>query len=339
MNGSAFVQYPAVCLSDTRELLPIGEATVQDGTSIDQHGDPELMADFAAQYLAAHRAVMPTGRLPISVTEVMPALHLLVMAAELAMKADLIRSEKHPGKQHPLADLYGALENDHRQEAEDRFARCEPNVRLKSVGVALPTILEVLGIYDESYGGASSVYLDTRYYAEPTTLFRESSGLHRANLVKGNTPYPIFLPHVSASLIETFWFFDGAARLQRLGGNVVRGARASVDDNHGGWGLVPSSLGLVVLQVRQEARMGDGQAELPGFRRWKESRQPGFSTSWMCGGSELLFYWADESTSADPTMNIDGIDCRIWRDERLGMDSRDLYRLADALDAGQLTAL
>ena len=339
MNGSAFVQYPAVCLSDTREVLPIREGTVQDGTSIDQHGDPELMANFAAQYLSAHRAVMPTGRLPMSVMEVMPALHLLVMAAELAMKAHLIRSEKHPGKRHPLADLYGALDDDHRQEAEDRFARCEPNVRLKSAGVPLPTILEVLGTYDKSYGGASSVYLDTRYYAEPTTIFRESSGLHRASLVKGNTPYPLFLPHVSASLIETFWFFDGAARLQRLGGEVVPGARASVDDSHGDWGLVPSSLGLVVVQVRQKARMDDGQAELPEFRRWKESRPPGFSTSWMYGGSELLFYWADESTPADSTMKIGGIECRIWCDERLGMHSRDLYQLADTLDAGRLTTL
>ena len=339
MNGSADVQYPAVCLSHTREVLPTREGTVQDGTSIGQHGDPELMASFAAQYLSAHRAVMPTGRLPMSVMEVMPALHLLVMAAELAMKADLMRSEKHPGKRHPLAVLYGELDDDHRQEAEDRFARCEPNVRLKSADVSLPTILEVLGTYDKSYGGASSVYLDTRYYAEPTKMFSELSGLHRANLVKSNTPYPIFLPHVSASLIETFWFFDGAARLHRLGGKVLQGARAPVDDNHGDWGLVPSSLGLVVVQVRQKARMGDGQAELPEFRCWKVSRSPGFSTSWMYGGSELLFYRADESTPADSMIKIDGIECRIWCDERLGMHSRDLYQLADALDAGRLTAL
>ena len=93
------------------------------------------------------------------------------------------------------------------------------------------------------------------------------------------------------------------------------------------------------MQVRQKARMGDGQAELPEFRRWKESRPPGFSTSWMYGGSELLFYWADESTPADSKMKIDGIECRIWCDERLGTHSRDLYQLADALDAGRLTIL
>ena len=117
------------------------------------------------------------------------------------------------------------------------------------------------------------------------------------------------------------------------------GARASVDDNHGDWRLVPSSLGLVVVQVRQKARMGDGQAELPEYRRWKESRSPGFSTSWMYGGSGLLFYRADKSTPVDSTMKIDGIECRIWCDERLGMHSRDLYQLADALDAGRLTTL
>ena len=332
----ASVQYAGVCVSDSREVLPKREGTIQDGTVVDQYGDPELMASFAEHYLAAFRAVMPSGRLPQSLVEMMPALHLLVMAIELVMKADLMRSEIEPGNVHALERLYTELEAPHRREAEDRFSRCEPNAKLVSVGEATPSVESVLGVYDQSYGGASKVYMDTRYYAEPTTRFRTSTGLHGANLVKGNTPYPIFLPHLADSLIETFRFFDGAARLERRGADAAAGTRAEVKDNHGGWGLVPASLGLVVVQVPQGARLGTGQGELPAYERWKRRRPAGYSTSWMYGGSELLFYRAGGNTPGESVTSIDGLDCRIWRGARLGMHSRDLYGLANAIDAGGL---
>ena len=333
----ATVQYPAVCLTDTREVLPLREGSIQDGTVVDQHGDPDLMASFAEHYLSAYRTVIPSGRPPMSVVEMMPALHLLVMAVELVMKADLMRSEKGADNRHSLKRLYEALDDPHREDAEDRFARCEPNARLKSVAEAAPSVSDVLTVYDQSYGGASKVYMDTRYYAEPTTKFGKSSGLHGASLVKGNTPFPIFLPHVVKSLIEMFRFFDGAARLQRLGGELALGTRAAVKNNHGDWGLVPGSLGLVVVQVPQKAWMDARHNELPEFRRWKRSRPPGFLTSWMYGGSTLLFYRADKDTPPDSETNIDGIDCRIWRDESLGTHSRDLYRLANALESGRIS--
>ena len=57
----------------------------------------------------------------------------------------------------------------------------------------------------------------------------------------------------------------------------------------------------------------------------------------MYGGSILLFYRGGEGTPPDSEMNIDGIDCRIWRNDHLGMHSRDLYLLADALDAGSIS--
>lgn len=330
----ATVQYPAVCLTDTREVLPSQEGTIQDGTVVDQHGSPELMARFAERYLAAYGAVMPSGRPPRSVVEIMPALHLLVMAAELVMKADLMRSMKDPGKHHSLTCLYETLDDAHRQEADSRFARCEPNARLELVGEPIATVADVLTIYDDSYGGASKVYMDTRYYAEPTTKFGQSTGLHGENLLKSQTPYPIFFPYVVESLIETFRFFDGAARLQRLGGQVTPGIRATLKNNHGDWSLVPGSLGLVVVQVGQEAWMDAHHEELPEFRRWRQSRPPGFSTSWMYGGSRLLFYRAGRDAPPDSERNIDGIVCRIWRDQGLGMHSRDLYQLANALESG-----
>ena len=48
----------------------------------------------------------------------------------------------------------------------------------------------------------------------------------------------------------------------------------------------------------------------------------------------LLFYDANESTPADSNMDIDGIECAIWRHDRLGTHPRDLYRLADRLEGG-----
>lgn len=333
----ASVHYPAVCLSDTREVLPIREGTIQDGTVVDQHGDPELMAGFAQHYLSAYRAAMPSGRPPRSVVEIMPALHLLVMATELVIKADLMRSGKDAGNHHSLKDLYEALDDTHRQEADDRFARCEPNARLKMVGEPTLAVSDVLAVYDKSYGGASKVYLDTRYYAEPTSKFKKSTGLHRANLLKASTPYPIFLPHVVDHLIATFRFFDGAARLQRLGGQVRRGARDATENNHGNWGLVPSSLDVVVVQVAQHAWMDAQGEELPEFGRWRRSRPPSFSTAWMYGGSRLLFYRADQHTPPDSEADIDGMPCRIWRDRSLGMHSRDLYQLADVLESGAMS--
>ena len=286
------VQYPGVYLPGTQLVVPIHEGTIADGSMVDQHGDPELMMSFAEQYFSGYRALMPTGRLPISVVEVMPALHLLVVAAELAMKADLMRSDKHT-EGHSLKDLFKSLDGSHRGEARRRFASCEPNERLRSVGEPPQPISGVLAAYGASYGGGSQVYLDTRYYAEPTTKLRKSPG---GNLLKADTPYPIFLPYAVEVLIETFRFFDGAARLARLGAKVARGARTDVDNNHGDWGLVPSSLGLIVVQVPQNARLDARHDELAEFRRWKEARPPGFSVSWMYGGSELLFYRLDKGT-------------------------------------------
>ena len=77
--------------------------------------------------------------------------------------------------------------------------------------------------------------------------------------------------------------------------------------------------------------------EIPEFRRWRQSRPPGLSTSWMYGGSRLLFYRADQDTPPDSERSIDGIPCRIWRDKGLGMHSRDLYRLADVLESSLMS--
>ena len=176
------LQYSAVWNEDTGHVLPIHEGTIQDGTYIDLEGNAELMAEFAKQYLSGYRSNMPTGGLPTSVVEVMPALHLLLIAAELALKADLIRSNLKPGKRHTLKYLYSRLEGSHREAIDELFAECDPVVRLNAAEMAPPSVVDTMAVYDRSYGGRSNVYLDSRYYAEP--------GL---SMFKSQTPLPSLL--------------------------------------------------------------------------------------------------------------------------------------------------
>ena len=199
-NRFTDIQYPAVLLEDSGDVLPTQEGTIQDGTYIDRQGNPELMAEFAQQYLSAYRTTMPTGRPPRTVVEVMPALQMLLIAAELAMKADLIRSGKKAGNSHALSDIHRKLDDGHRGTVDDMFARCAPANRLKAAGATPPSVLDVLAVYDRSYGGRSKVYLDTRYYAEPGAVSAQVE-----------YPYPVFLPHVVEAMLEGFRHFDGAA--------------------------------------------------------------------------------------------------------------------------------
>ena len=187
-------------------------------------------------------------------------------------------------------------------------------------------------LYDKTYGGDSSVYIDSRYYAEPTTKFDSSSNLHGANLVKADNPYPVFLPEIVRTLIETYRYFSGHERLRRLGGDVQYRAREPGNDNHGDWGLVPSSLNLVVLSVPQRAGKSAEDDKLKAFKKLL-SKDP-FHADWMYGGSTLLFYDAGEQDYIDGHGELNGVECRVWRHKRLGMHARDLYRLANVLESG-----
>ena len=100
--------------------------------------------------------------------------------------------------------------------------------------------------------------MDTRCFAEPTTMLREPS-LKGGNLVK-DTPYPIFLPVVVQTMLDVYAFFSGAERLKRLGADVSHGSRDSGNDQHGDWGLVPASVGLVVIRVAQHVAWDEHHA-------------------------------------------------------------------------------
>ena len=180
----------------------------------------------------------------------------------------------------------------------------------------------------------------TSVTAEPTTKLHGGS-----NLVKGHTPYPIFLPDVARALIDTYRYYSGSERLRRLGADLLEGVRDSGNDNHGHWGLVPSSLGLVVVSVPQRAGMDAKGEDLKLCKGFKKSHPTGFTADWMYGGNTLLLYWDVGQGFPDGETLIDGLECRVWSKGRMGFHSRELNRLAEALEAasngmdrfGQLT--
>ena len=268
INGrvAMFLQYPAVSVSapGSNVLFPVHEGRLSGGLCIDRHGDPDLMAAFSAEYLKQYRAIVPKGRLPQSMVEMMPPLLLLLNAAELALKADLIRSEKLIVG-HGLQDRYGELEDEHRDEVDRRFADAALNAPINALGADRPTVESVLRVYGQSFG--STVYMDTRYFAEPTTMLREPS-LKGGNLVK-DTPYPIFLPVVVQTMLDVYAFFSGAERLKRCGGaDVSHGSRDPGNDQHAGSsGLVPASVGLVVIRVAQHVAWDEHHAGPRGIQQ------------------------------------------------------------------------
>ena len=327
--GRTFLNYPGVLIPGQNVLHPAHEGRLSTGHAIDRYGDPDLMAEFAVEYLKQYRAIVPKGRLPHTVSEMMPALNLLVNAAEIAMKADLIRSGNDNGG-HSLPTLYRRVDCKHREEIERRFAEAPTNGNLRILGSEPPTVESVLSTYEHGFGW-SSVYQDTRYYAEPTTRVK-SKDVKGGNLVK-STPYPIFLPIVVQTIIDVYGYFSGAERLKRLGAEVGYGSRDPGKDQHGDWGLVPSSVGLVVLRVAQfvaRAKSGELREE---FLQFKEERRPLYCTSWMYGGNVLLFYRVGREHPEDGVTVIDGLKCKVWYAGSLGMHPRDLFLLADILEA------
>ena len=116
------MDYPGVLIPGQNVLYPAHEGKLSTGHAIDRYGDPDLMAEFAVEYLKQYWAIVPKGRLPHSVSEMMPALNLLVNAAELAIKADLIRSG-NDSDGHSLLTLYRRVDCKHREEIEPAFRR------------------------------------------------------------------------------------------------------------------------------------------------------------------------------------------------------------------------
>ena len=163
-------------------------------------------------------------------------------------------------------------------------------------------------------------------------MFHKASDLRGANLVKGNTPYPVFLPYLVRSLIDAYGFFSGPERLKRLGARLSEDGGEPGSDNHGKWGLTPSSLGLVVLVVSQSNGKGLDGNEVELFTEFKGLHPTNFTVDWMYGGNTILFYRDGGQVFPGGPRVIDGLECRVWSRGRLGLHQRDLHLLANALD-------
>ena len=129
-RGAPSMDYPGVLIPGQNVLYPAHEGKLSTGHAIDRYGDPDLMAEFAVEYLKQYCAIVPKGRLPETLSEMMPALNLLVNAVELAIKADLIRSG-NDSDGHSLPTLYRRVDCKHREEIERRFAEAPPNDNLR----------------------------------------------------------------------------------------------------------------------------------------------------------------------------------------------------------------
>ena len=332
-NRKAFVDYDFAQSDGQGVLWPMHEPRIQTGTGVDQYGDPDLMADFAKEYLKQHWVLMQPGQLPPTLVEVMPALLLLVTAAELAMKAFALRSKGEQPRSHDLVELYGKLDFKHQAAIESRFGKCKIVEGLTSTGINAPKIQNVLGRYADIYGGKRGVYQEAKFYAEPTTMLPEGSNLRGANLIKGNTPYPTFMPYLVEAIVDCYYHFSGLQRLRRRGAEIHERGHASETLGHGDWVLKPSSLGLAVVVVSQGESKDSSYNDLPSFASLKSLHPTGFQADWMYGGSTLLFYDATGLDPRDGTEKIAGVVCRVISEEQVRMHARDLDRLADRLEA------
>ena len=330
----AFVDYNFVHSGDQGILWPMHEARIQTGRGVDRYGDPDLMADFAKEYLKQHRVLLQPERLPQTLVEVMPSLLLLVTAVELALKAFALRSKGAPPRTHDLVELYDDhLDSEHKDAIEARFGRCELVAGLASLGVDAPHIQHILGTYADIYGGKRGAYQEAKFYAEPTTMLPEASGLRGANLIKGNTPYPTFMPYLAEAIVGCYYHFSGLERLRRRGAEVYERGPGSASYGHGDWALRPWSLGLSVIMVSQQESKDHNHNPIPAFANFKDRHPTGLQADWSYGGSTLLFYDATGSQPRDGIETISDIECRVISEEAVGMHARDLDRLADTLEA------
>ena len=292
-----------------------------------------LMTEFAKEYLKQHRVLLQQGQLPQTLVEVMPSLLLLVTAAELAMKAFTLRSKGEQPRTHDPVEIYDGLDSEHRAAIKSRFDRCQLVVGLTSIGGDAPNIQHILGTYADIYGGKRGAYQEAKFYAEPTTMLPEASDLRGANLVKGNTPYPTFMPYLVEAIVECYYHFSGLERLRRRGAEINQRGPGSATHGHGDWALRPSSLGLAVIDVSQQVSKDSNHNDLTSFASFKSRHQTGFQADWMYGGSTLLFYDATGSQPRDGIEIIADIECRVISEEQVRMHARDLDRLADRLEA------
>ena len=324
-TASSSLAYEAVSDSIGTALYPVCEGTLHDGGHPKDIGDPDRMAVVAGEYLKAYRTIVPKDGLPKSVSEMMPAVHVLVVAAELALKAYLIRSEKESPRRlkgHSLGHLYRLLEDSHRLEIEKRFHAAPLNFNLRRLGINPQPVESLLQRYD-----GESAYTATKYLGETT--------LKKNRKLPASIVFPNFLPDTVQIMLEVYYFCSGVERLRRLGAIVDAVVREPSGHYHGYWNFVPASVGLTVIRASAQTIRDERGKPSRTFDRFKETHPPGYCTSWKqggYGGGVLLFYRSDSVTPPGGEVEIDGLGYEIVHTSGIEIHSRDLYLLANALE-------
>ena len=90
---------------------------------------------------------------------------------------------------------------------------------------------------------------------------------------------------------------------------------------------------MVVVSVSQSAGKDAKDESLKAYEGFKKSHPTDFTADWMYGGNTLLFYRVGGQGFLDGETLIDGLECTVWSKGRMGLHSRELNRLVDALEA------
>ena len=326
------IGYRAVSRTGENILFPVDEGEIRDGALRGKYGDPDLMIEFALEYFNQYQITMPKMRLPRRLSEIMPALLLLVVSVELAIKAYFLRSETKNFPHHDLGKLYEELESEHRRCIEQKFLDSTMVQNITKLGVGAPAIKTILKGYSQSCYTQRGIYMDAKYYAESTATLPKDSQLRGTSFGAG-TPYPIFLPVIAEILISTYEFYSGNVRLKRMGAKI----RKDINRNligHRDWKLIPISLGLVVVEVAYKAGKDSKGVDSKAFKDFKRLYPTKFIIDWMRGGGySFLFYEGADADIRDGKSTVEGLEFQVRRNTGINLHKRDLYLLADAIEA------
>ena len=334
LRTDVILQYYGVA-KEGEEAIPLAEGRVTDASVVDQYGDYDLMAQQAESYLLAYYRCLPS-QTPQKLSEVLPSTLLVYTATELALKAHIhrygIKIEDLPaGERHRLTTLFDLLPDPRKAAIQEAFESTPANQRVKKLGEPIVQVENVLAQHGETYSAA-------RYdLSEPTRLRRDD--LRNANIVR-SAPYPIFLPDVAAAILKAYLENTGIRRLHQAGANLVcydSKKQAPIRDDWyetpstlkeaENWpsparrlAIVPSSLGLTVLDVDENCGTQQFQAEHP----------PLLALSGWLGGRKHLYY-RDTETRQSRRWERDGLTGNICNETYVVLPRHGADWLADAL--------
>lgn len=311
---------------------PVTEGYINSPNWIDQHGDPDLMMEFSMQYLKGYHAIMPKNRLPNRISEIAPALSLILNSAELALKAFKYRSENlcTESRGHVLENLYLQMEEEHITEIETRFAETELCKILKNIGAELPPINHLFKHYEPDYRMIMA-YNTSRYFAEPTVVtdrkwpknWRESKPMM----------YPIFLPSLIQVLFDVYVHTSGYNKIRRIYKSIedIKFSSNLSFQMYGGWSMKPSMFGLISVCIPQTEVIDEQGADSEIFTKFLAKRKPVYRSKRSGTHIQLLFYECD-AFSENGSKQVDGVNCDISESKEIGFTSIELYRLAKSME-------